>query len=103
MEWHAGIWRVRKIQEKKQRHTWANQVMTELVQRISSYKYDNTGQNPQQTQRRIYGEESEIPNPALLDETTATERERENNVGNNSVASSPSNYQKRKDQTSTSK
>ncbi|XP_057950776.1 uncharacterized protein LOC131145619 [Malania oleifera] len=41
-----GFWRVRKIQEKKERHTWAVQVMNELVQNASFYKYHDNGWSP---------------------------------------------------------
>ncbi|KAF3457683.1 hypothetical protein FNV43_RR02341 [Rhamnella rubrinervis] len=92
----VGFWRIRKIQQKKQRHTWANQVMNELVRRTSLYKYDNTGQNPQKTLGKIYGEESEVPNPTLLDEAPASIQD--NNVGNNSLASIPKYYQNGIDQ-----
>ncbi|KAK9180412.1 hypothetical protein WN943_029621 [Citrus x changshan-huyou] len=41
-----GIWRINHITEKKERHTWAIQVMCELVQRASSYKYEDNGRKP---------------------------------------------------------
>ncbi|XP_065617122.1 uncharacterized protein LOC111993465 isoform X2 [Quercus suber] len=38
---------IRKIQEKKQKHTWAVQIMNELLRYTSSYEYDATaGANP---------------------------------------------------------
>lgn len=94
--------RIKKIQEKKQRHTWANQVMNELVQRTSSYKYDYNGQNPQNTPWRIDEMESQVPNPTLPDKAPANEHLTSsiqgNNVGNNSLVSSPNNYEKGIDQ-----
>ncbi|XP_061994441.1 uncharacterized protein LOC133712347 [Rosa rugosa] len=63
-----GIWGIRKIQEKKERHIWANQVMNELVDRTSLCKYRNTGQNPQETQPSKDKEEYEVPNPTMLEQ-----------------------------------
>ncbi|XP_030946131.1 uncharacterized protein LOC115970679 [Quercus lobata] len=37
---------IRNIQEKKKKHTWAVQIMNELLQYSSSYEYDDTGENP---------------------------------------------------------
>ncbi|GMY16800.1 ankyrin repeat and protein kinase domain-containing protein 1 [Fagus crenata] len=37
---------VRKIEEKKQKHTWAVQILNELLQYNSLYEYDYTGANP---------------------------------------------------------
>uniref|UniRef100_A0A2N9JBP8 Uncharacterized protein n=1 Tax=Fagus sylvatica TaxID=28930 RepID=A0A2N9JBP8_FAGSY len=38
---------IRKIEEKKKKHTWAIQIMNELLQYSSSYEYDyTTGTNP---------------------------------------------------------
>ncbi|KAM5569589.1 hypothetical protein ABKV19_016877 [Rosa sericea] len=65
-----GIWGIRKIQEKKERHIWANQVMNELVDRTSLYKYRDTGQNPQETQPSKDKEECEVPNPTMLEQAS---------------------------------
>ncbi|PRQ38397.1 putative ankyrin repeat-containing domain, PGG domain-containing protein [Rosa chinensis] len=65
-----GIWGIRKIQEKKERHIWANQVMNELVDRASLYKYRNTGQNPQETQPSKDKEEYEVPNPTMPEQAS---------------------------------
>ncbi|KAM0989600.1 hypothetical protein ACFX15_013024 [Malus domestica] len=67
-----GIWKIKKIQEKKERHIWANQVMNELVQCTSLYKYQNTGQNPNETHPSKHKEESEVPNPTLLEQTPSS-------------------------------
>uniref|UniRef100_A0A2N9G6S2 PGG domain-containing protein n=1 Tax=Fagus sylvatica TaxID=28930 RepID=A0A2N9G6S2_FAGSY len=37
---------IRKIEEKKQKHTWAVQILNELLQYSSLYEYDYTGANP---------------------------------------------------------
>ncbi|GMY16802.1 ankyrin repeat and protein kinase domain-containing protein 1 [Fagus crenata] len=37
---------IRKIEEKKKKHTWAVQIMNELLDYSSLYEYDNTGTNP---------------------------------------------------------
>ena len=33
---------IRKIEEKKQKHTWAVQIMNELLRSTSTYEYDDT-------------------------------------------------------------
>ena len=65
-ECHLGFSRARKIQEKKERHIWANQVMNKMVDLTSLYKYRNTGQNPQETQMTKDKEECQVPNPIML-------------------------------------
>lgn len=102
IEWHPGLWRVKKIQEKKERHKWANQVMDELVRRTSSYKYRNTGQNPQETQSSKDEEECEVPNPALLEQASPSSSDHESNSRNTNVEMNSSkkqnNYQIGSDQ-----
>ncbi|KAI4338346.1 hypothetical protein L6164_016685 [Bauhinia variegata] len=39
------LW-IKKIERKKRKHIWAEQVITELVQHASFYKYEHTGRNP---------------------------------------------------------
>ncbi|XP_058086692.1 ankyrin repeat-containing protein ITN1-like [Magnolia sinica] len=41
-----GYWRINDIIEKKQKHTWAFQVMEELVSHASNWEYGNDGRNP---------------------------------------------------------
>lgn len=43
---YEGIWRINDIIEKKERHTWALQVMNELVQRAPLYKSEDNGRKP---------------------------------------------------------
>ena len=43
---YEGIWRINHITEKKERHTWAIQVMCELVQHASLYNYEDNGRKP---------------------------------------------------------
>ncbi|KAM1105177.1 hypothetical protein ACFX2I_013433 [Malus domestica] len=51
---NPGIWKIKKIQETKERHIWANKVMNKLVQCTSLYEYQNTGQIPRKlTQANI--------------------------------------------------
>lgn len=73
MLWHLGIWRISRIQEKKARHKWANLVMKELVQRASLYKYEDDGQNPENS-RPDYkdGETFLVPRGRLVAENTET-------------------------------
>ncbi|OVA03468.1 Ankyrin repeat-containing domain [Macleaya cordata] len=42
-----GFTRVRKIKEKKEKHTWAVQIMEELVERVFAWEYDSNGGDPQ--------------------------------------------------------
>ncbi|CAK9147013.1 unnamed protein product [Ilex paraguariensis] len=42
----VGYGRVTKIQEKKEKHTWAVQVMNILLEHASKYEYDHNGGNP---------------------------------------------------------
>ncbi|KAL5781430.1 hypothetical protein ACOSP7_006459 [Xanthoceras sorbifolium] len=56
----VGISRINKITEKKARHTWAYQIMNALVDRASSYKYEDNGHNPSKS--RLNKEHSiEVP------------------------------------------
>lgn len=41
--WNAGFHGIMKITRKKERHTWALQVMAELLERTSLYKYNEGG------------------------------------------------------------
>ena len=41
------------IEEKKQKHTWAVQIMNELLHYTSSYEYDATGADPVQVAATI--------------------------------------------------
>ncbi|KAE8660669.1 type I inositol 1,4,5-trisphosphate 5-phosphatase CVP2-like [Hibiscus syriacus] len=42
-----GSQRIRKLREKKQKHTWAVQIMNELLQHVSMYQYEDNGCRPQ--------------------------------------------------------
>ncbi|GMI73801.1 hypothetical protein HRI_001049400 [Hibiscus trionum] len=42
-----GSRRIRKLREKKQKHTWAVQIMNELLQHVSMYQYEDNGCRPQ--------------------------------------------------------
>ncbi|KAL5542592.1 hypothetical protein UlMin_010302, partial [Ulmus minor] len=45
-----GVWRIRKIQKKKELHVWAKRCMDELVKNTKSYKfYNSTGRSPSNT------------------------------------------------------
>uniref|UniRef100_A0A803Q241 PGG domain-containing protein n=1 Tax=Cannabis sativa TaxID=3483 RepID=A0A803Q241_CANSA len=58
-----GIWRIKKIQRKKELHMWARCAMNELVKHTTSYKfYDNTGLDPHKKTHDHGEEESLIPN-----------------------------------------
>ncbi|KAK8486513.1 hypothetical protein V6N13_045947 [Hibiscus sabdariffa] len=51
-----GSRRIRKLREKKQKHTWAVQIMNELLQHVSMYQYEETeaylGCRPQHETKR---------------------------------------------------
>ncbi|XP_024197223.2 uncharacterized protein LOC112200423 [Rosa chinensis] len=94
-----GIWGIRKIQEKKKRHIWANQVMNELVDRTSLYKYRNTGKNPQETQPSCKDkEECEVPNPTMLQQASplssdhAALKSRDTSIETTILSSNQNNY-----------
>ncbi|BBG93360.1 Ankyrin repeat family protein [Prunus dulcis] len=97
-----GIWKIKKIQERKERHIWANQVMNELVQRTSLYKYQNTGQNPHQPNKDK--EECDVPNPILLDQAPSSTADHvpskggNKNVETNLSSSNQNKYQIESDQ-----
>ncbi|CAB4293589.1 unnamed protein product [Prunus armeniaca] len=97
-----GIWKIKKIQERKERHIWANQVMNELVRHTSSYKYQNTGQNPHQPNKDK--EECDVPNPILLDQAPSSTADHEpskggnKNVETNLSSSNQNKYQIESDQ-----
>ncbi|XP_034197299.1 uncharacterized protein LOC117612744 [Prunus dulcis] len=97
-----GIWKIKKIQERKERHIWANQVMNELVQHTSLYKYQNTGQNPHQPNKDK--EECDVPNPILLDQAPSSTADHvpskggNKNVETNLSSSNQNKYQIESDQ-----
>lgn len=39
---------IKKLQEKKEKHTWSVQIMNELVKSASTYEYEDNGRSPQQ-------------------------------------------------------
>ncbi|KAL5542596.1 hypothetical protein UlMin_010306 [Ulmus minor] len=61
----AGVWRIRKIQKKKELHVWAKRCMDELVKNTKSYKfYNSTGRSPSNTtQLAEYRNEFAVPDP----------------------------------------
>ncbi|KAG9451730.1 hypothetical protein H6P81_004634 [Aristolochia fimbriata] len=42
-----GFWKIKKLKDRKQRNTWAVQVMEELVEGASSWEYDADGKRPE--------------------------------------------------------
>ncbi|CAN6561253.1 unnamed protein product [Malus baccata var. baccata] len=44
-----GSTQIRKIREKKEKHKWSVQIMTELLEPAVMYEYENSGMNPQVT------------------------------------------------------
>ncbi|KAJ4723004.1 putative Ankyrin repeat-containing protein [Melia azedarach] len=56
-----GIWRINYITEKKEKHKWANQIMNELVQLTSIYKYEDNGRNPGNSRPENPGDAFSIP------------------------------------------
>ncbi|XP_004298202.1 PREDICTED: uncharacterized protein LOC101298415 [Fragaria vesca subsp. vesca] len=97
-----GFWRIKKIQEKKERHIWANQVMNELVDLTSLYKYRNTGQNPQET--KTSKDKEEAYNAIMLDEASplpsdhAARNSTDTHIEAITFSSSQYNYKPRSDQ-----
>ena len=59
----AGVWRIRKIQKKKELHVWAKRCMDELVKNTKSYKfYNSTGRTPSNT-TQLEKYRNEFPDP----------------------------------------
>ncbi|XP_021291177.1 uncharacterized protein LOC110421819 isoform X2 [Herrania umbratica] len=72
-----GFQRIKKITTKKQRHTWASQVMDKLIENASTYKYSGSGG---QTGTGIGGMTEEFPyNPSLMSASS-----QDTNTGNDS-------------------
>ncbi|XP_068635274.1 uncharacterized protein [Aristolochia californica] len=42
-----GFWKMKKLKDRKQRHTWAIQVMDELVEDASAWEYNADGKRPE--------------------------------------------------------
>ncbi|KAH9649759.1 ANK REP REGION domain-containing protein [Citrus sinensis] len=63
-----GFWRIKSITEKKEKHTWAYQVMNELVQRASLYKYDDHGKSSRDSRPDKDGDTFSVPEtPPVLE------------------------------------
>ncbi|KAI3469975.1 hypothetical protein Pfo_026638 [Paulownia fortunei] len=68
----VGFWRIKKNQEKKERHCHALEIMSKMVESESRYKYDSNGQRPVQKLESEHLGEIEIPDtPPLADEHDA--------------------------------
>ncbi|KAF8394368.1 hypothetical protein HHK36_020576 [Tetracentron sinense] len=59
----VGFENIRKIQQKRQTHTWAKHIMEELVERASNLDYENDGLNPQKPLQHEDGDGP--PSPSL--------------------------------------
>lgn len=77
---HSGIWKIKRIQQKKERHIWAIQVMNKIIDTYTSYedvsKYFTT---PPSTENH---EASKSANASEIKSTTASEdsqKERDQN------------------------
>ncbi|XP_002518096.3 uncharacterized protein LOC8280664 isoform X1 [Ricinus communis] len=55
-----GSSRIKNVRAKKERHIWATQLLNELVQRASSYTYENDGRNPRNSWPKRDGDPSEF-------------------------------------------
>ncbi|KAL0414076.1 UNVERIFIED_CONTAM: hypothetical protein Sradi_1609300 [Sesamum radiatum] len=67
----VGYWRIREIQEKKERHCHAFEIMSKMIEHyaVSKYKYDNNGQRPVLKPQLEFLEGIEIPDtPPPADE-----------------------------------
>ncbi|XP_023532790.1 uncharacterized protein LOC111794857 isoform X2 [Cucurbita pepo subsp. pepo] len=54
-----GSAQIKKIQEKKEKHTWAVQVMNQLLQCASMYEYDDNGGSPMGAKEEAEEEETQ--------------------------------------------
>ncbi|KAL0456746.1 UNVERIFIED_CONTAM: hypothetical protein Slati_1013800 [Sesamum latifolium] len=67
----VGYWRIREIQEKKERHSHASEIMSKMIEHyaVSKYKYDSNGQRPVLKPQLEFLEGIEIPDtPPPADE-----------------------------------
>nr|GMD66271.1 uncharacterized protein LOC109175152 [Ipomoea batatas] len=68
-----GFGRIRKIKDKKEMNTWAVQIMNELIEKESSYKYQYTGGRPQEdAARESTGIEPPSTPPTIDESPTST-------------------------------
>lgn len=87
---YAGFGRIRKIKDKKEMNTWAVQIMNELIEKESSYKYQYTGgRPPEDAVRESTGIEPPSTPPTIDDSPTSTKPEtimkkNENGLGKDS-------------------
>lgn len=65
----AGFWRIKKIQEKKVKHSHALEIMNKMIESAPTYKYDSNGQRPFQEKESQYLGRIDIPDsPPHTDE-----------------------------------
>ncbi|KAG9451729.1 hypothetical protein H6P81_004633 [Aristolochia fimbriata] len=71
-----GFWKMKKIKDSKERHTWAVQVMDELVRGASSWEYNADGKKPEQmtatapwalTDLPSFAPPDDLENPATME------------------------------------
>ncbi|XP_019179950.1 PREDICTED: uncharacterized protein LOC109175152 [Ipomoea nil] len=69
----TGFGRIRKIKDKKEMNTWAVQIMNELIEKESSYKYQYTGgRPPEDAARESTGIEPPTTPPTIDESPTST-------------------------------
>ncbi|KAL1542981.1 hypothetical protein AAHA92_20009 [Salvia divinorum] len=67
-----GFLKIRKIHDKRVRHTHAMQIMDKMVEFEPSYKYDNNGQRPSHDLPEAFGNIPDSPPDAEEPQTTET-------------------------------
>ncbi|GLT52330.1 hypothetical protein SLA2020_256780 [Shorea laevis] len=88
----VGIWRIKKVSEKKRRHRWATMVRDELVLGVSLHKYDHHGRNPQNL-RSIQDDETVVPTALPSSDNLGRPLREDTNLGMNSTTTTKNNYQ----------
>ncbi|XP_057785097.1 ankyrin repeat-containing protein ITN1-like [Salvia miltiorrhiza] len=80
-----GFLRIRKIHDKKVRHSHAMEIMNRMIESEPSYKYNNDGQRPIH-----HSEASTIPDSPPNDAETQTQESKDDhNIGDDKSKSSP--------------
>ncbi|CAA2994761.1 Hypothetical predicted protein [Olea europaea subsp. europaea] len=86
-----GFWGVRRIQVKKERHSYALQLMNEMIESESSYKYQNNEQNPGNLESQYSGRVLPPSTLPLTDDQPVAQLNPETNGGRNLSSDQPQN------------
>ncbi|KAL2469497.1 Ankyrin repeat family protein [Abeliophyllum distichum] len=88
----VGFWRIRRIQEKKESHSHALQLMNEMIESESSYKYNNNGQKPEHLEPQDSQRVPPPPTPPSTNDQQVVDLNPETN-GGRSLSTDQPQYQ----------